>query len=72
MSSSHSYFSQIQGQMGVTGIENCVLVGYTHMGILSVQVEFDSAFWEAAKCSLYKFYNESYFHVMLNSLHSKK
>jgi len=61
---SHAYFAQVQGQMGVTGLRKCMLVGYTHKGICSVPVEFDDEFWQNAKPMFYRFYNDAYFAVL--------
>lgn len=61
---SHAYFDQIQGQMGVTGIGKCMLVGYTHKGIHTVSVEFDVNFWHSARSMLYKFYTDAYYPLL--------
>ena len=61
---SHAYFAQVQGQMGVTGLRKCVLVGYTHKGIYSVPVEFDGEFWQNARPVFYSFYTGAYFPVL--------
>lgn len=40
-----TWYSQIQGQMTITGVKRTALVIYTNKGILIVPVEFDPVFW---------------------------
>ena len=40
-----TWYSQIQGQMAITGVKRTALVIYTNKGILIVPVEFDPVFW---------------------------
>ena len=42
----HAYYYQIQGQMVMTGIKLCHLVGYTLKEIYAVKVPFDQQFWD--------------------------
>ena len=41
-----SWYYQIQGQMGISGIHATDLVIYTSKGILIVRVEFNAEFWQ--------------------------
>ena len=52
----HKYFSQIQGQLDITGYETCDLYIYTAYGSLTVSVDFDEGYWEDLKEALKKFY----------------
>ena len=56
----HQYYFQIQAQMAVTGIEKCSLVGYTHKGIYTEDVDFDSQFWANVVEKLSNFYRYHY------------
>ena len=40
-----SHYTQVQGQMGVTGLKYCDVFVYKHKGHFVERVEFDSAFW---------------------------
>ena len=55
---SHKYYYQIQGQMAITGIHRCILVGYTNRGIHSVTVNFDEDMWNTVHQNLSSFYKE--------------
>lgn len=57
----HRYYTQIQGQMFITGIHKCWLVAYTHKGIYPVHVEYDASFCEEMVQNL----NEFYVNIML-------
>ena len=46
MNTKHQYYYQVQGQMALTGIHQCHLVGFTNKGIAVVTVNFDPLFWE--------------------------
>lgn len=48
----HDYYFQIQGQMGITGVEQAIFFVFTHHGHYVEMIEFDSALWEQM---LYKF-----------------
>ena len=56
ISKTHKYYYQIQGQLAITNINKCFLVGYTHKGIHSVPVEFDQDFWDENEKLLTDFY----------------
>ena len=61
----HRYNYQIQGQMGITGIKKCVLIGFTNKGICPVDVPFDEDMWSSMRSSLVKFYHNSYLPELL-------
>ena len=43
---SHHYFSQVQGQMGISSRPWCDFVVYTQQGISVERIPFDVTFWE--------------------------
>lgn len=49
------YYEQVQGTMAVCGLSRCDFVIWTMRGVLVIPVEFDSVFWDDAKCQLRKF-----------------
>jgi hypothetical protein len=61
----HKYNYQIQGQMGITGIKKCVLIGFTNKGIFPVNVNFNEDMWDKMKATLAKFYEQHYLPVFL-------
>ena len=61
MKENHPYFYQIQGQMAVTGKNNCILVAFTNRGVFSVKkVNFNPEFWHQIERKMTKFYKENY------------
>ena len=52
----HSYYSQVQGQMGASGASWCDFVVYTKKGISVERILFDAAYWATLKQKL-----ETYF-----------
>jgi len=52
----HCYYTQVQGQMGVTGARWCDFVVYTSKGLSIERVPFDLNFWLSLKESLRSFY----------------
>ena len=61
---SHAYFYQIQGQMALTGIHTCILIGYTNKGITTICVDFDPAFWGSVSQKLTDFYRGTLFPML--------
>ena len=53
----HSYFSQIQMQMGVTGLKFCDFVVWSSKETFVTRIRFDSAVWSAMKEKLIKFHH---------------
>ncbi|XP_022110824.1 uncharacterized protein LOC110990241 [Acanthaster planci] len=53
----HPYYTQVQGQLALTGAEWCNFVVCTHKGLIIQQITFDSAFWN----TLYKKLADVYF-----------
>ena len=41
----HSYYAQVQGQIGVTGASWCVFIIYTKKGISVERIAFDPVYW---------------------------
>ena len=64
---SHKYNYQIQGQMAITGIHKCILVGYTNRGIHSVTINFDEDMWNTVHRNLSSFYKEHYIPTYLKN-----
>lgn len=54
----HIYFFQVQGQMGICGVDWCDFVVYTKKGLLIQRIVFDENFWEQMMSYLVKFYQE--------------
>lgn len=54
----HSYYSQIQCQLAVTGLQQADLVVLTLQEVALVPVTFDPNFWEETLCKLQLFYEE--------------
>ena len=52
----HSYYSQVQGQMGASGASWCDFIVYTKKGISVERIPFDAAYWATLKQKL-----ETYF-----------
>ena len=50
------YYSQIQGQLAITGIESCDLVIYTNRGIVTITVPYDPIFYQTMEDQLRKFF----------------
>ncbi|KAM3932607.1 uncharacterized protein RB166_005619 [Leptodactylus fuscus] len=55
----HSYYTQVQCQMAVTGISNADFVVYTNRETAVVPVTFDLEFWKATEPKLERFYTEA-------------
>uniref|UniRef100_A0A665UJ07 YqaJ viral recombinase domain-containing protein n=2 Tax=Echeneis naucrates TaxID=173247 RepID=A0A665UJ07_ECHNA len=55
---SHSYFTQIQCQLAVTGLKQADLVVYTTQDTTIVPVTFDPEFWEETVSKLELFYRD--------------
>ena len=52
----HAYFTQVQGQMGVSGASWCDFIVYTKKGISVERIPFDPAYWETLKLKLCTYY----------------
>lgn len=55
---SHNYFTQIQCQLAVTGLQHADLVVFTLEETAIVRVSFDPQLWEETLSKLEKFYRE--------------
>ena len=54
----HQYYSQIQGQLGITGKQYAYFFVYTHFGHHLEKIEFDQEYWdEMQKYLVYFWYN---------------
>ena len=45
LKTSHDYYHQFQGQMGITGVHHCDFVIWTPIDFLVLRVDFDREFW---------------------------
>ena len=70
MNRKHEYYYQIQGQMLITGVETCYLVGYTHKGITAVKVHIDKEFCDTMIDKLTGFYKDAFFPLIKAVGHS--
>ena len=52
----HEYYSQVQGQMGVTGAQWCDFIVYTSKGLYVERIPFDPAFWQNLRRELLNYY----------------
>ncbi|XP_053168488.1 uncharacterized protein LOC128352187 [Hemicordylus capensis] len=55
----HPYYTQVQCQMGVTGLGKADLVVHTNKETVITPVDFDPAFWETTVSKLEKFYTDA-------------
>lgn len=55
----HTYYTQVQCQMAVTGISNADFVVYTNKETAVIPVEFDVEFWKDTELKLERFYTEA-------------
>ncbi|XP_028587561.2 uncharacterized protein LOC114598068 [Podarcis muralis] len=55
----HQYYTQLQVQMGVTGLPKAELVVHTNKETAIAPVDFDPVFWETTTSKLEKFYVEA-------------
>ncbi|XP_053315958.1 uncharacterized protein LOC128483709 [Spea bombifrons] len=55
----HPYYTQVQCQLAVTGMERADFVVYTTKDTAAVSVSPDHSFWEEAESKLKKFYREA-------------
>ncbi|XP_062987498.1 uncharacterized protein LOC134402098 [Elgaria multicarinata webbii] len=55
----HPYYTQVQCQMGVTGLEKADFVVHTNKETVIAPVDFDPAFWEKTVPKLEKFYTDA-------------
>lgn len=55
----HPYFTQVQCQLGTTGLQHADFVVHTNKETAVVPVEFDSEFWGKTVPKLEKFYTEA-------------
>ncbi len=64
MNTTHDYYYQIQGQMGITDIRECWFIAYTNKGIFPLLIEFDFDLWLQMMKKLYDFYHYGYMPVI--------
>ena len=64
---SHSYYYQIIGQLGLTGMTWCDFFVNTQNDYFLERIEFDVEFWNAMKCKLDTFFFEFYLPCILKN-----
>ncbi|KAK2547039.1 hypothetical protein P5673_033198 [Acropora cervicornis] len=52
----HAYYTQVQGQMGVSGASWCDFIIYTKKGISVERIAFDATYWSSLKQKLHNYY----------------
>lgn len=58
--SRHSYYAQVQGQMGVTGAKWCDFIVYTSRGMYLERIAFDPNYWQTLRNQLLQYYFEHF------------
>lgn len=53
---SHPYYAQVQGQLGITGVEWCDFIVYTKVGVYVQRIKRNCQFWEQLKDKLHGYY----------------
>ena len=56
----HTYYAQLQGQMGVAGAKWCDFIVYISKGVYTERIAFDPAYWENLKSELVQYYFEHF------------
>lgn len=57
----HSYYYQIQGQLGISGMKWCDFVCFFQRGLIIERIQFDEEFWKTMISKLTTFYQQ---HIM--------
>ena len=65
LKTSSDYYTQIQGQLGISNVKVCDLVVYTTKGIHVIPVDFDQDFFDDLKMRLTQFFNKYMFPALL-------
>ena len=52
----HQYYYQVQGQLGVTGVNWCDFVIYTNVGMIIQRISFNQQFWDTIKGKLQAYF----------------
>lgn len=63
LKTSHSYFTQVQCQLAVTGLQRADFVVFTLEETVFVPVTFDPELWKDTLSKLERFYVEAYPHL---------
>ena len=50
------YYTQVHGQMGVSGVSLCDFIIYTKSGISVEGIAFDATYWSSLKQKLHNYY----------------
>jgi len=54
----HNYFYQVQGQLGITGLQWCDFVVYLQKGLIIQRIRFDELFWQSMITNLTSYYQK--------------
>ena len=67
----YPFFYQVQGQMGVTGKNQCDFFVYTHFGIHQERITFNPEIWKNILQTLQQFWYKylAHFKILLKALH---
>lgn len=63
LKASHSYFTQVQCQLAVTGLRRADFVVFTKKETVIVPVTFDPQLWKDTLSKLERFYTEAHPHL---------
>lgn len=72
MKTSHSYYTQIQCQLAVTGLQRADFVIYTMKELAVVPVTFDPEMWNETVSKLQLFYNDAVLPHLRAKTHSSE
>lgn len=63
----HMYYSQVQGQMGITGAMWCDFIVYTKVGLYVQRISFDPDFWNQLRQQLVSYFFNHFIHFAAKS-----
>ena len=69
---SHSYFKQVQGQMGIAGAQWCDFIVYTGKGLHVERIAFDEAYWKELERKLVNYYLDNFLQYAVVDFQSRK
>ena len=67
---SHAYYTQVQGQLGITRAEWCDFIVYTKVGLYVQRITTNNQFWEQMKAKLHGYYFKHFIKFASSSLTS--
>ena len=61
MKTTHKYYYQVQGQLGITGAKTCIFIVHTKVDMLKILINFEKSMWEDEMVpTLRRFYRENF------------